>query len=64
MDFLNNVRIKLQAKDFAAVIIVLILCITVLGLFGDGLSKSALTLLGVALGYAAGIIPRLIANKK
>ena len=64
MKLLKNVSIKLQAKEFAAIIVVLILCITVLGLFRDELSKSALTLLGVALGYAAGIIPRFMANRK
>ena len=55
MDFLKNIgkniAINLQATGPAAVIIVWIVCVTALGLFGDGsLAAKALTLLAFAGG--------------
>ena len=51
MDFLKNIAINLQAKGPAAVIIVWIICITALGLLGDGpLAGSALGVLAVVGG--------------
>ena len=60
MDFLKNIAVHLQAKGPAAVIIVWIVCVTALGLFGDGsFAVSALSILALV----GGMILISLANK-
>jgi hypothetical protein len=48
---LKNIAINLKASGSAAVIAVWIICVTLLGLFGQGeFAKSAMTILAVAGG--------------
>ncbi|MCR6480569.1 hypothetical protein NU688_30755 [Variovorax sp. ZS18.2.2] len=51
MDFFNNVRLSLTAAGPAAVICVLTICITLLGLFGSGpLANGAMSILAIGFG--------------
>jgi len=60
MDFLKNIAINLKATGPAAVIIVWLLCITILGLFGD--SDTASRSLGL-LAFFGGAVLVSLANK-
>jgi hypothetical protein len=48
MDFLKNVVVNLRAKGPAAVLCVLVICITLLGVFGQG--STARFAIGVLAG--------------
>lgn len=51
-EFMKNIAINLRATGPAAVLISLIACITLLGLYGDGPKAStALTILSFLTGY-------------
>ncbi|MNV97468.1 hypothetical protein D3C71_1925930 [compost metagenome] len=51
MNFLNNVRLSMTAAGPAAVICVLAICVTLLGLFGAGpLASGALAILSIGFG--------------
>lgn len=51
MDPFKNVSVNIKAAGPAAVIIAWLVCVTVVGLFGEGgLAESALTFLGIAGG--------------
>lgn len=51
MDPFKNISVNLKATGPAAVIIVWLVCITLVGLFGEGsLAESALRYLGIAGG--------------
>lgn len=51
MDFLRNIKLSLQATGPAAVLCVEVICITLLGILGNGpIASGSMACLSVALG--------------
>jgi hypothetical protein len=59
MDFFKNLKVSLQATGTAAFLSVLVICITLIGLFGHGpLANTALGILSFALGLTGTALGR------
>jgi hypothetical protein len=55
MNPFKNIVVNLQASGPAAVMCVLIICVTVVGIFGNGdLAKQAMTVLNIVVGLLFG----------
>jgi hypothetical protein len=60
MDFLKNIGVNLRATGPAAVIIVYFICITVLGIFGQGILAGA----AMVLLYIYGVLIAFLFGRK